>query len=160
VPSPRLRYRRVTVDEALALVQEMQVIDGPRASTYPDEGTRFFALRMLERDTGDADVFGMYHVIEVEGDAIVGHVGFHGGPDDDRAVRIGYAIAEDARGQGYATEAVAWIVSLSGAQPDVQLVRADTGTGNLASQRVLEHGGFVQVRADSHNLFYELAVTS
>lgn len=115
---------------------------------------------MLERGTGDADVFGMYHVVEAGGGAIVGHVGFHGVPDDDHAVRIGYAIAEDARGQGYATEAVAWIVSRSRAQPDVQLVRADTGTENLASQRVLEHSGFVQVRADSHNLFYELAVNS
>jgi RimJ/RimL family protein N-acetyltransferase len=158
VRSPRLRCRRVTVDEASALVQEALVIDGPHARAYPDDGTRFFALRMLERYTDDADVFGMYHVMEAEGDTIVGHVGFHGGPDGDHAVRIGYAIAEDARGQGYATEAVAWIVSLSKAHPDVQLVRADTGTENLASQRVLEHSGFVQVRGDSHNMFYELAV--
>lgn len=156
--SPRLRYRRVSLDEALALVQETLVIGGPHAREYPDEGTRFFALRMLERDTDDADVFGMYHIVEVDGDAIVGHVGFHGRPDDGHAVRIGYAIAEDARGQGYATEAVAWIASLSTAQPDVQLVRADTGADNVASRRVLEHSGFVQVRGDSLNLFFELAV--
>lgn len=157
---PRLRYRRVTVDEALALVQEAPVIDGPQARAYPDDGTRFFALRMLERDTGDEEVFGMYHIMEAEGDTVVGHVGFHGGPDDGHAVRIGYAIAEDARGQGYATEAVNWIVSLSTAHPAVQLVRADTSTENLASQRVLEHSGFVQVRGDSQNLFYESAVRS
>lgn len=156
----RLRYRRVTVEEALALVQETVVIDGPHARAYPDEGTRFFALRTLERGTGDADVFGMYHVIESRGGAIVGHVGFHGGPDDDQAVRIGYAIAADARGQGYAAEAVAWIVALSRAQLDVKVVLADTDKDNLASQRVLEHGGFVQVRADAHNLFYDLVVRS
>lgn len=155
--SLRLHYRRVTVDEALALVQEPVVGDGPRARAYPDEGTCFFALRMLERSTGDADVFGMYHVTETGGGAIVGHVGFHGAPDDDRAVRIGYAIAEDARGKGYATEAVGWIVGLARALPDVRMVRADTDRNNLASRRVLERNGFLQVRADSANLFYDHA---
>jgi RimJ/RimL family protein N-acetyltransferase len=158
VPSPRLRYRRATIDEALALVQETVVIEGPTARAYPDEGTRFFALRMLERGTADADIFGMYHVVESEGDTTVGHVGFHGAPGDDHATRIGYAIAEDVRGRGYATEAVGWIVELAMAQPEVTMVRADTARTNLASQRVLERNGFVPVRGDGANVFYEYAV--
>ncbi len=131
------------------------LIDGPRAGGYPDEGTRFFALRMLERGTDDADVFGMYHVIDAASGALIGHVGFHGGPDSGHAVRIGYAIARDARGQGHAQEAVAWIVDLALAQPGIELVRADTAHDNRASQRVLELNGFVQVRVDTASRFYQ-----
>jgi RimJ/RimL family protein N-acetyltransferase len=151
----RLRYRRATVADALQLVQEPVVVDGPRAGGYPDEGTRFFALRMLERGTDDADVFGMYHVIEAATGALAGHVGFHGGPDDDHAVRIGYAIARDARGRGHAQAAVAWVIALAVAQPGVELVRADTTHSNLASRRVLERTGFALARIDAATRYYQ-----
>ena len=157
--SARLHYRRVTIDEALALVQEPVVLPGPRAVEYPDEGTRFFALRMLERGTDDADVFAMYHVIKGTTGALVGHIGFQGGPDQAQAVRIGYAIAGDARHQGYAGEALAWLLRLAAAHPGVRTIRADTGLDNLASQRVLERAGFVLVRDDGENRFYEIPVT-
>lgn len=154
----RLRFRRVTLDEALALVQEPAPLDEPAAAGYPDEGTRFFALRMLERDTADDDPLGMYHVIEQASGALVGHIGFHGGPDADHAVRIGYAIASGARRQGYATEAVAWIIEVAAAQPGVSAVRADTVRDNVASQRALERNGLALVRDDAVSAFYEIPV--
>jgi RimJ/RimL family protein N-acetyltransferase len=156
-PSTRLRYRRVTMDEALALVQEPVVLGDSLALAYPDEGTRFFALRMLERGTDDRDVFGMYHVIEQGTGVLIGHVGFHGGPDSDHVVRIGYAISADARRQGHAGEALRWIVDLALVQPGVKVVRADTSLDNVASQRVLEGHGFVLVRADAESRFYEIS---
>ncbi|MEO8898551.1 MAG: GNAT family N-acetyltransferase [Candidatus Dormibacter sp.] len=153
--SARLTYRRATIDDALRLVQEPVSIDGLRAGGYPDEGTRFFALRLLERGTDDTDIFGMYHVIDAATGALVGHVGFHGRPDDDHAVRIGYAIARDVRGQGHAQEAVSWIIDLALTQPVVELVRADTTQCNLRSQHVLERTGFALVRSEAGIRFYQ-----
>jgi RimJ/RimL family protein N-acetyltransferase len=156
--SARLLFRRVTTDEALALVQEHVRIDGPSAQGYPDEGTRFFALRMLERDPGDADVFAMYRVAEKATGAVTGHIGFHGAPDRNGAVRIGYAIASGARRQGYAGEALEWILGLARAHPGVQAVLAETKAHNVASVRVLESHGFEVVRRDAEDVFYEATV--
>lgn len=157
--SARLRYRRATIDEALALVQEPVALREPRVGGYPDEGTRFFALRMLERGTDDADAFAMYHIIDLAAGTLVGHIGFQGHPDRDQSVRIGYAIASSARRQGYAGEALAWILELATTQPGVRTVRADTSLDNLGSQRVLERGGFELVRDDGQSRYYEKTVT-
>jgi RimJ/RimL family protein N-acetyltransferase len=156
--SARLLFRRVTTDEALALVQERLRLDAPSAPGYPDEGTRFFALRMLERDPDDGGVFAMYQVVEKETGAVTGHIGFHGTPDRNGAVRIGYAIASGARRQGYAGEALEWILGLARGHPGVRAVRADTKAHNVASQRVLESHGFELMRRDAEDLFYEATV--
>lgn len=153
--STRLQYRRVTIDEAMALVQETVSVHGPRVPGYPDEGTRFFALRMLERDPGDDDVFAMYHVVERATGALAGHIGFKGAPDLAGSVRIGYAIVSGVRRRGYAVEAVQWLLGLANAHPGVRTVRADTDRGNVASQRVLERSGFALVRREAATLFYE-----
>ncbi|MBQ9564560.1 MAG: GNAT family N-acetyltransferase, partial [Synergistaceae bacterium] len=55
----------------------------------------------------------------------------------------GYGIAEEYRGWGYATEAVAAVVSWALRQPGVTRVEAETDAGNAASKRVLEKCGFV-----------------
>ena len=156
--STRLLFRRVTTDEALALVQERIRLDAPSVPGYPDEGTRFFALRMLERDPDDRDVFAMYRVVEKATGAAIGHIGFHGAPDSNAAVRIGYAIASGARRQGYAGEALEWILGLARAHPGVRAVHADTKAHNVASVRVLESHGFEVMRRDVEDVFYEATV--
>lgn len=156
--SARLRFRRVTVEEALALVQESVVVREPFAEGYPDDGTRFFALRMLEHGTDDEDPLGMYHIIEHATGSRVGHIGFHGGSDAGQAVRIGYATASGARREGYASEAVAWLIKFAAAHASVSVLAADTTVDNLASQRVLESNGFALVRIDAGSRFYELSV--
>jgi RimJ/RimL family protein N-acetyltransferase len=152
------RFRRATLDEVLGLVQEPAVIDEACAARYPDEGTRFFALRMLERDLADGDVFGMYHILDGAG-ARVGHVGFHGGPDGDQAVRIAYAVAEDRRRQGFARAAVDWLIQLVRHIPGVRVVRADADVDNVGSLRILEGAGFELKRTEGHSRFYEHQVT-
>jgi RimJ/RimL family protein N-acetyltransferase len=66
-------------------------------------------------------------------------------------IRIGYLLAEEYWGKGFATELVAglaaWCRSRSG---QISLV-AGVAHNNLASRRVLEKNGFVLVRAASAN---------
>jgi len=156
----RLRFERASIDDALQLVQPPERMQDSDVSGYPDHGTRFFALRMLERNPDLDDEFVMYHVVERATGTRVGHVGFHGRPDERGRVRIGYAIALGARGRGYATEAVGWIVAWSDRHGDVTVLEADTDEGNLASQRVLEVNGFQLAKVTGSTWFYHRPVTS
>ena len=61
----------------------------------------------------------------------------------DGSVEIGYGIAEENQGYGYATEAVDAVTAWALKQPGVCRVDAETEPENRASQRVLEKCGFV-----------------
>ncbi len=57
-------------------------------------------------------------------------------------VEIGYGIVPSRQGAGYATEAVAALVSAVWTRSDLRAVVATTDSTNIASQRVLEKAGF------------------
>jgi RimJ/RimL family protein N-acetyltransferase len=92
---------------------------------------RWRTLQLVERATG----------------LVIGAIGCHGAPEGG-IVEIGYGIAEETRGRGLATEAVAALVEFLEAQPEVRTVRAATDADNVPSQRVLERCGFVAVARD------------
>ena len=64
------------------------------------------------------------------------------GVSPEGSTEIGYGIAENYQGKGYATEAVGAAVKWALTQPGIGMVEAETDAGNLASQRVLEKIGF------------------
>jgi len=55
---------------------------------------------------------------------------------------IGYGTAPGEEGRGAASAAVAGVLVWAGGEPRIRAVGAETGTENLASQRVLERNGF------------------
>ena len=137
----------------------------------PEEGDRWAADFPMQDDRDgvggfvkaaeaglDPGPFGCYRIDDPDGVA-VGTIGFYGPPDDDGQVTIGYGLVPDARGSGYATEAVGGFVELCRSHPEVRAILADTDTDNLASQRVLEKNGFVFVREDAELFYYRLDVT-
>jgi RimJ/RimL family protein N-acetyltransferase len=125
----------------------------------PSAQTRI-AATMLTR-AADAGLhqpgWGMYLLLRTGDAQVVGGMGFHGPPADGCA-EIGFDLAEPARGQGYATEALTelahWALSRSG----VHRVVATTTEDNTASQRVMERAGFTLLpERDANGLFvYEL----
>jgi len=74
---------------------------------------------------------------------VVGLCGYHRPPENGR-IEIGYGVAESRRGRGHATRAVAAMLQAAEADPNVQVVVAETSVSNPASARVLEKNGFVQ----------------
>jgi len=60
-------------------------------------------------------------------------------------VEIGYGIASEHRGRGFATKAVGALLALARADGRISTVVAETAVDNLPSQRVLEKNGFVRV---------------
>ena len=101
--------------------------------------------------------------VVVEPEGVVGHAGFHGPPDADGAVEVGYTVLPHLRGRGYARAALAALVAEAAAAPQVRVVRASVQPGNAASLAVVRGAGFVHVgdqvdEEDGLELVHELAV--
>jgi RimJ/RimL family protein N-acetyltransferase len=60
-------------------------------------------------------------------------------------VEIGYGVASDRRGHGFAKAAVGQLLELARADARITVVAAETGVDNLPSQRALERNGFTRV---------------
>jgi RimJ/RimL family protein N-acetyltransferase len=111
------------------------------------------AAAAQERPLG---AFGTYQLIRRADGEVIGDVGFMGPPDATGAVNVGCAITEDARGQGYGTEALTALLEWARGQSGLTCVLADTTRSNLASQRLLERAGLRRVGEDGELLYYML----
>jgi len=121
---------------------------------FPDE---LAPLGSLARAPHPDPVFTLYQVREAATGLAVGGIGFFGPPDDEGAVELGYGLVPDARGRGYATEALTGMVGIA-REHGARLVRADTAVDNVASQGVLVKAGFREVRRDDRLVLYERTV--
>ncbi|MHA6760100.1 GNAT family N-acetyltransferase [Streptacidiphilus sp. PAMC 29251] len=112
----------------------------------PEEGTRGMAgIVARAAEVGwHRPPWGLYVVVHPADGLAVGSVGFHGPPDANGAVEIGYDLVPQARGFGLATEAAQALTRYAFTHPAVRSVLAVTRPDNLPSQRVLLRAGFVR----------------
>jgi RimJ/RimL family protein N-acetyltransferase len=89
---------------------------------------------------------------------VLGSVIFHGQPDAEGLVEVGYGVEEGQQGKGYATEAVGAAVTWALAQPQVLAVQATTLPFHIPSIRVLEKIGMHRVGERDHETLGELIV--
>lgn len=75
----------------------------------------------------------------------VGRAGFHGPPDEEGRVELGYAIDPAHRRQGYARAALELMLDRAAHDPQVRVVRATVSPTNLASRNLVQQYGFVEV---------------
>lgn len=93
----------------------------------------------------------------------VGKAGFHGAPDADGMVEVGYAIAPEHRRQGYARAALETLLERARREPDVTTLRATISPTNAASLGLIGEYPFVEVGEqwddeDGLEIIYELPV--
>jgi RimJ/RimL family protein N-acetyltransferase len=126
----------------------------------PYEGTREASTFLLKAYVSGVHrpEFGVFTVVRREDGRAVGGIGFHGVPDEEGRTEIGYDLAEGARGQGYATEALRALCDWALARDDVRTVFATIARDNLASQAVVTRAGFKKVSEDDeeNEFAYEL----
>lgn len=84
-------------------------------------------------------------VIDARTGDIVGHAGFHGPPDDNGMVEIGYSIEPTFRRRGYARATVASLLAYADREANVTTMRASISPDNIASLATIRPFGFVQV---------------
>lgn len=75
----------------------------------------------------------------------VGTAGFHGPPDADGMVEVGYAVDPAHRRRGYARAALEELLGRAARESDVRVVRACVRPDNRASNRLVAQYGFVEV---------------
>lgn len=90
------------------------------------------------------DMFSPSAWLMVAGDELVGLMSVTSVLKDGR-LQIGYGVAPGSQGRGHASAAVAALVNWAKADKRVSALYAETRTDNIASQRVLEHGGFAKI---------------
>jgi RimJ/RimL family protein N-acetyltransferase len=114
----------------------------------PFQGTRDAAGMLLK--AYEAGVhrpeWGVFALVRREDGRAVGGIGFHGPPDEDGRVEVGYDLAEAARGHGYATEGLRALTAWALERDEVTSVCATTEPDNTASQAVIARAGFRRVR--------------
>jgi [ribosomal protein S5]-alanine N-acetyltransferase len=91
----------------------------------------------------------------------LGYLNFHGAPDESGMVEIGYMLLPEARGQGYAIEAVraafGWATRVHG----IRRFRASVSPNNARSRNLIGKLGFMQTgeqwdEEDGLELVFEL----
>ncbi|MEV0120711.1 GNAT family N-acetyltransferase [Streptomyces sp. NPDC050703] len=100
--------------------------------------------------------FGVYALVRTADEVAIGGMGFHGPPDDEGRVEVGYDLAEAARGHGHATAALRALAAWALARPDVTSLLALVEPGNLPSRAVLTRVGFTPLPPREPNLAYGL----
>lgn len=112
----------------------------------PGSGTRDLAgiVERADQVGWHRPPWGLYVIVRSADGLAVGGAGFHGPPGSDGTVEVGYELAEDARGHGYATEALRALTAHAFTHPAVHTVTASVFPGNSASERVLLRIGFTR----------------
>jgi ribosomal-protein-alanine N-acetyltransferase len=77
----------------------------------------------------------------VAGGTVVGHAGFHGAPDREGVVEVGYAIVPAHRRRGHARAALRGLLAYA-AEHGARTVRAAVGPDNEASLALIRSEGF------------------
>ena len=107
----------------------------PQTRTRTD--TEALIAAMAERPTVDAAGWQQFAVRAGDDDRFLGDIGVNFDTPRNQQAEIGFAFAPDARGQGFATEAVGAMVDWLFARGRHRLV-AQTDMRNIAAQRLLE----------------------
>ncbi|MFI8189641.1 GNAT family N-acetyltransferase [Streptomyces sp. NPDC085946] len=124
----------------------------------PVEGTRMGSTLVVKQYEEGVlrPEWGMYALVRREDGRAVGAMGFHGIPDEDGRVEVGYDLVPGARGRGYATEALRALSAWALAQDGVTAVLAVVERSNVPSQNVVARAGFTRVADDEEQFLYEL----
>lgn len=101
-----------------------------------------YALAQLRDPAQKAWSFWYLADMRSDPEQLLGICGFKSRPDESGSVEIGYSILEQFRNRGYATEAVARLVTWAFTHPGVNEVSAETLPHLRQSIRVMEKNGF------------------
>ncbi|MFF3957814.1 GNAT family N-acetyltransferase [Streptomyces sp. NPDC001890] len=157
IETPRLLLRPMNGSDALRVISGTPGEGECWAPGYPSPGEMAAAERFLDTcaTTGDPSPFGSYEIRRRTDGLVIGGLGFHGAPDENGEVTIGYGLVPSARGMGYASEALRALL-LFAREQGVSRVHGDSDLDNTASQRVMEAAGMRLVRQDERLKYYRI----
>ncbi len=138
--------------ERLADLLSAQVPPSWPPGEYDRSAMEFFRGRLREGGPGVEGWYGWYAVRRAAPGspaALVGAGGFLGPPSEEGVAELGYSVAPEHRGRGYATEMARALMRRALGAPGVRRVIAHTSRSNPASIVVLERCGFRAAAEDA-----------
>ncbi|MFE9860733.1 GNAT family N-acetyltransferase [Streptomyces sp. NPDC005780] len=155
--TPRLILSPMTLAEAEQVAADRPAEGARWAPGFPLPGEMRAAQRFLETcaDTGDPTPYGSYHIRRREDGLLIGGAGFHGAPDENGHVTVGYGLVPSARGMGYASEALRALLRFTRDQ-GIACVHGDADLDNVASQHVMAAAGMRLVKEDALLKYYRI----
>jgi len=153
----RLRLRPLGLAEARSVAAGVPGTGSTWAPGYPSADDIVAVGGWLHHvaAAGDPRPFGHYQLVRTEDGLVIGGAGFHGPPDDDGQVEVGYVVISAARRNGYATEALRVLVEFAGGR-GVASVRGSADRSNEWSQRVMVAAGMDLVDEDASQRHYAI----
>ncbi len=139
----RLRLRRSRPEDAERISRYRSDPDVHRFQGWEridPEGIRAEIEEMARRRPGDPG-WVQLSVEELDGGELVGDVGFSPAAGEPGVVKLGYTVAPEHQGRGYATEAVRALVRYVFETLGAEVVRVYADADNVASHRVAEKAG-------------------
>jgi RimJ/RimL family protein N-acetyltransferase len=153
----RLRLHPVDVVEAIRIHSAHPSAADRWADGYPFEGDlEALGAFLSASKAGEQRPFGYYQIAALIDGLAIGGIGFFG-PPVDGVVEVGYGLVPDARGSGYAAEALLAILAIAAAN-GVHCVVARSELDNVPSYRTLITAGFEQVHEDGELRYFERKV--
>lgn len=138
--SERLHYRKLIIEDANRLFEIYSNAEAMKYRQSPVHQTIEDTFLMLKRDesmrcSGKEFRFG---IVESKSNVLIGSIMYQ--PINDKCI-IGYSIAKDFWGKGFATEMVNWLIQYLKSE-NFKLVEAWVIKDNFASSKVLLKNGF------------------
>ncbi len=158
VTTGRLELRPLPADVAACLpgdragAEEHLGLSLPASWPQPD---LLDVLPLQASASAEDECYGVWLMVDAESHEVVGDIGFMGPPGEEGTVEIGYSVVPERRRLGYASGAVAALVTWA-FRRGVRAVVAGCDPGNEASIRVLEGGGFHRTAAVDGELRWRL----
>jgi [ribosomal protein S5]-alanine N-acetyltransferase len=108
----------------------------------------------------DANENALYYtfwtIIDINENVMVADLCFKGPPNEKGEIEIGYGTYPAFEGKGFMTEAVGAMLIWAFAQPNVQIVTAQTAPANIASQKILTKNNFVKYGETTENILWRV----
>ncbi len=150
IGTQRLLLRPLSYDELIKHIK------------YPDELAEDMCLKpsksLVDKDVQEAILndllpnlsdpkkdylfYTMWIIIEKNKKAIIGGICFHGEPDKNGEVEIGYGTDDEYRNNGYMTETISGLIQWAKANKRICTIKAEIDKTNASSIRVLEKNNF------------------
>lgn len=109
----------------------------------------------LEKDK-EPSGFETWMIIKRENNMVIGDIGFHGKPDENGEVEVGYGLVIDERNKGYGFEALNAILNWALSINVVNVIKAECLNTNIPSKKILKKAGMVEINKDDTLTYFEL----
>ena len=139
----RLVLRKISVSDAEDMFAYSANEDLTRYLLWDPHPDLFYTehyIRYLQERYAAGDFYD-FAVVSKETGRMIGTVGFTSFDLPNRSAEIGYVIAPNSQGRGYATEAVTRLISFGFDECALERISAVCMKENLASMRVMEKCG-------------------